>query len=91
MTNYWCGGSPPPVRGTHRPQQRSQRALHRTGRTPSGYRFAASDGGIFTFGNLPFCGSTGASHLNQPIVGMAATPHGGGYWMVAPTGHLQLR
>ena len=25
-------------------------------------------------------------HLNQPIVGMAATPDGGGYWLVAADG-----
>ena len=31
----------------------------------------ASDGGIFSFGNAHFYGSTGAIHLNQPIVGMA--------------------
>ena len=31
-------------------------------------------------------GSTGNIHLNQPIVGMAATPDGGGYWMVASDG-----
>ena len=27
---------------------------------PRGYRLDATDGGIFTFGNLPFCGSTGS-------------------------------
>src|SRR6185437_3129438 len=26
---------------------------------PVGYDFAAADGGVFTFGNLPFCGSAG--------------------------------
>ena len=29
-----------------------------------------------------------ASHLNQPIVGMAATPDGGGYWLVASDGGI---
>jgi ribosomal protein L24E len=53
---------------------------------PMGYRLVASDGGIFTYGNLPFCGSTGAIHLNQPVVGMAATADGGGYWTVARDG-----
>ena len=33
-----------------------------------------------------------AMQLNQPIVGMAATPDGGGYWLVASDGgHLLLR
>jgi hypothetical protein len=54
--------------------------------TPMGYRLVASDGGIFTYGNLPFCGSTGAIRLNQPVVGMAGTSDGGGYWMVARDG-----
>jgi hypothetical protein len=54
--------------------------------TPTGYRFAASDGGIFTYGNLPFCGSTGGIHINQPVVGIANTADAGGYWTVARDG-----
>ena len=44
--------------------------------TPSGkgYWLVASDGGIFAFGDARFFGSTGDITLNQPIVGMAATP-----------------
>jgi hypothetical protein len=38
------------------------------------YWEAASDGGIFTFGNTPFYGSTGGMRLNAPIVGIGATP-----------------
>ena len=48
----------------------------------------ASDGGIFSFGDAQFYGSTGDIHLNQPIVGMAATPDGGGYWLVASDGGI---
>jgi hypothetical protein len=48
----------------------------------------AADGGIFTFGDAQFYGSTGAIHLNQPIVGMAATPDGHGYWLVAADGGI---
>ena len=48
----------------------------------------ASDGGIFTFGDAAFFGSTGAITLNQPIVGMAATPTGEGYWLVAADGGI---
>ncbi len=33
-----------------------------------------------------FAGSTGGMHLNAPIVGMAATPDGKGYWLVASDG-----
>jgi hypothetical protein len=27
-------------------------------------------------------------HLNEPVVGMAATPDGGGYWLVAADGGI---
>src|SRR5205823_12777286 len=37
----------------------------------SGYRFSASDGGVFVFGNRPFNGSLGDKVLNKPIVGGA--------------------
>ncbi len=51
-----------------------------------GYWVVASDGGIFSFGDAPFEGSTGGIRLNAPIVGMAATSDGGGYWLVARDG-----
>jgi len=54
----------------------------------AGYYMAASDGGVFAFGDLPFCGSTGGITLNNPIVGMAATRDGGGYWEVASDGGI---
>src|SRR5205085_6961662 len=44
------------------------------------------DGGIFSFGDATFHGSTGSIKLNQPIVGMAPAPSGSGYWMVAADG-----
>ncbi len=55
---------------------------------PNGYDLTASDGGIFDFGNLPFCGSTGSILLNKPVVGMATTHDGGGYWLVASDGGI---
>src|SRR5205085_2528291 len=54
--------------------------------TPAGSYLVASDGGLFTVGGAPFFGSMGGRRLNQPIVGMAATPSGRGYWMVASDG-----
>jgi len=42
----------------------------------------ASYGGIFTFGDAAFYGSEGGESLNAPVVGMAATPDGKGYWLV---------
>jgi hypothetical protein len=53
-----------------------------------GYWLDAADGGIFTFGNARFWGSTGSLHLNKPIVGMARTSDGGGYWLVAADGGI---
>jgi hypothetical protein len=56
--------------------------------TTSGYWLVGTDGGIFSYGQAKFFGSTGAIKLNQPIVGMAATPDGRGYWMVASDGGI---
>jgi len=42
--------------------------------------------GIFGFGDARFHGSTGNRRLNQPVVGMAATRTGNGYWLVAADG-----
>ncbi len=56
--------------------------------TNQGYWEVAADGGIFTFGDAGFYGSEGGQHLNQPIVGMAATPDGKGYWLVAADGGI---
>jgi hypothetical protein len=55
-------------------------------RTGTGYWLVASNGGVFSFGDARFFGSTGAIQLNRPIVGMAATPTGEGYWLVASDG-----
>ena len=54
----------------------------------SSYWFVASDGGIFSFGDAGFFGSTGNIKLNQSIVGMASTPTGNGYWFVAADGGI---
>jgi N-acetylmuramoyl-L-alanine amidase len=53
-----------------------------------GYWLVASDGGIFSFGDAQFYGSTGSISLNAPIVGMAATPDGKGYWLAASDGGI---
>jgi hypothetical protein len=38
--------------------------------------------------NADFFGSTGSIQLAKPIVGMAASPDGGGYWLVASDGGI---
>ncbi len=52
----------------------------------AGLWLVASDGGVFSFGDATFYGSTGNLVLNQPIVGMAQTRTGAGYWLVASDG-----
>ncbi len=46
----------------------------------------ASDGGVFSFGDASFHGSTGAMKLNSPVISMATSPRGDGYWLVARDG-----
>ncbi len=65
-----------------------------------GYWLVASDGGIFSYGDAQFYGSAGnygSTQLNGsagnltltiPIVGMAASPDGKGYWLVASDGGI---
>ncbi len=39
----------------------------------NGYWLVAADGGIFTYGDANFYGSTGSLRLNKPIVGMSSS------------------
>jgi hypothetical protein len=43
---------------------------------------------MFAFGDATFHGSMGGIHLSQPVVGMAPTPSGQGYWLVAADGGI---
>ena len=52
------------------------------------YWLVAADGGVFTFGGVPFYGSMGGHPLNRPVVGIAAGPNNGGYWEVASDGGI---
>jgi cell wall-associated NlpC family hydrolase len=55
-------------------------------RGDAGYWMVASDGGVFSYGDAHFFGSTGNIALNKPIVSMAPTPDQQGYWLVASDG-----
>ena len=72
-------GTPPPT---------IQVPCNRPSGAPNGYYMAASDGGVFNFGNLPYCGSTGSIILNKPVVDISGTPDGGGYWLAASDGGI---
>jgi hypothetical protein len=63
-------------------------AVAQSGAAVPAYWLVGSDGGIFSFGGAPYYGSTGATKLNKPIVGMSATADGGGYWLVASDGGI---
>src|SRR5579884_2999141 len=52
-----------------------------------GYYLVASDGGIFTFGDANFAGSTGSQTLNKPIAGMS----GPGVLVGCPSQPLQVQ
>jgi len=51
-----------------------------------GYWETDEQGQVGTLGSAPCLGSTAGLTLNQPVVGMAATPDGLGYWLVAADG-----
>ena len=65
--------------------------------TGGGYWLVGKDGGIFSFGDAKFYGNTysdgltglsGTHPLSAPIVGMATTPNGAGYWLVGADGGI---
>src|SRR5579859_4607403 len=43
---------------------------------------------VLAFGDAPNDGSLAGRGINRPVVGMAATPTGGGYWLVASDGGI---
>jgi hypothetical protein len=56
-----------------------------------GYYLYGAAGELGGFGNdefLNYLGDLSFTNLNQPVVGMATTPSGGGYWMVATDGGI---
>ena len=56
-----------------------------------GYYLYGAAGELGGFGNdefLNYLGDLTTVNLNQPIVGMAPTPSGGGYWLVASDGGI---
>ena len=69
----------------HAPQRADRR--HRRSCPPvTATTWSRSDGGVFAYGSAQFYGSMGGTHLNKPVVGIAVTPDGAGYWLVASDG-----
>jgi hypothetical protein len=58
------------------------------GAAAPGYWMTGSDGAVYAFGSAGALGSLANTHLNKPIVTMAATPSGQGYWLVATDGGI---
>jgi hypothetical protein len=52
------------------------------------YRMDSANGAVDAFGGAGFFGSASRLHLNKPVVGMAPTPDGKGYWLVAADGGI---
>src|ERR1017187_4708498 len=48
----------------------------------------ATGGSVFAFGSAPALGSLAGQHLTAPVEGIAATPTGKGYWLVASDGGI---
>ena len=55
-------------------------AARRDGKGYWGYN---RGGGVFAVGTARFHGAIAGTGLNAPIVGLAPTPSGGGYWLAA--------
>src|SRR5436305_121377 len=70
------------------PARAAQPSPAAAGTSGLGYWLVASDGGIFSYGDAVFRGSSGGIRLAAPIVGMAPTPSGRGYWLAAADGGI---
>jgi hypothetical protein len=53
-----------------------------------GYWLVAKDGGMFTFGDAKFYGSTGGQPLTAPITALTPTGSRHGYWIVGQNGDV---
>jgi ribosomal protein L24E len=53
-----------------------------------GYWLVGADGGVLSFGDAHYYGSTGGKPRHSPIVGIEPTPDGAGYWLVGSDGSV---
>ena len=74
-------GIPDPISGKQAPCAAST--------DPSdGYRVVTSDGAVFDFGGLSYCGGLNTAVLPSKVVSMATTLDGGGYWLLLADGSV---
>jgi len=59
-----------------------------TGTGTEGYDEVTSQGAVYPFGDAQPYGSTSGVVLDEPVVGAAMVPGGGGYWLVAADGGI---
>ena len=78
--------APPPITASRRTRCRCRSSASSRARPASATGSSSADGGVFSFGDAHFHGSMGGKHLNHPIVDIARTPKGDGYWLVAADG-----
>lgn len=52
------------------------------------YDMVTAEGGVLNFGGAGWYGNEKWRHLVAPIVGMAVTPDGGGYWLAGANGSV---
>jgi hypothetical protein len=57
-------------------------------RSPAGYRMAAADGGVFSFGGDPYCGSTAGLPIRGSVAAVRGTHTHGGYWLAGTDGSV---
>ncbi len=85
-----AGASTSPKTPSQRPMQTSH-GVSSSAALPSAdqsYWLAAADGGVYAFGGAAHYGTMAGRLLDEPVVGMAATPTGDGYWLVARDGRI---
>jgi hypothetical protein len=55
---------------------------------PNGYYEVGIAGSVYSFGNVAVCGSLPVRYASGAVVGIAATPDGGGYWIANRGGQV---
>ncbi len=57
-------------------------------KTAGSYLTQTSDGGLYGYGGAPFFGAMAGRRLNAPVISLAPTPRGDGYWQLSSDGGI---